>query len=56
MIEADKVVFAGYRLPRFHVRCFSNRSMELSLYQETPHPQTQEGAPKEPNADPGTLV
>lgn len=33
-----------------------NRSMEFSLYQETPHPQMQEVTPKEPSADPGTLV
>ncbi|XP_061148280.1 coiled-coil domain-containing protein 120 [Syngnathus typhle] len=40
----------------FHGHPLHGRSMELSLYQETPHSQTQEGAPKEPNADPGTLV
>lgn len=32
------------------------RSVEFSLYQESPHPQMQEVAPKEPSADPGTLV
>lgn len=36
--------------------CLPNRSMEFSLYQETPHPQIQEATPKEPSADPGTLV
>ncbi|XP_019734944.1 coiled-coil domain-containing protein 120 isoform X2 [Hippocampus comes] len=40
----------------FHGHPLHGRSMELSLYQEAPHPQTQEGAPKEPNTDPGTLV
>ncbi|XP_054640051.1 coiled-coil domain-containing protein 120 [Dunckerocampus dactyliophorus] len=40
----------------FHGHPLHGRSMELSLYQETPHPQTQEGPPKEANADPGTLV
>lgn len=33
-----------------------DRSMEFSLYQETPHPEVQEATPKEPSADPGTLV
>lgn len=36
--------------------CLPNRSMEFSLYQETPHSQMQEVTPKEPNVDPGTLV
>ncbi|XP_051932735.1 coiled-coil domain-containing protein 120 [Hippocampus zosterae] len=40
----------------FHGHPLHGRSTELSLYQETPHPQTQEGAPEEPSADPGTLV
>ncbi|XP_061689498.1 coiled-coil domain-containing protein 120 isoform X2 [Syngnathoides biaculeatus] len=40
----------------FHGHPLHGRSMELSLYQETPHPHTQDGGPKEPNADPGTLV
>ncbi|XP_077430414.1 coiled-coil domain-containing protein 120 [Vanacampus margaritifer] len=40
----------------FHGHPLHGRSMELSLYQETPNAQTQEGAAKEPNADPGTLV
>lgn len=30
--------------------------MEFSLYQETSDPQMQEVTPKEPSADPGTLV
>lgn len=33
-----------------------HRSMEFSLYQETSDPQMQEVTPKEPSADPGTLV
>lgn len=36
--------------------CRPDRSMELSLYQETPHPQMQDVTAKEPSADPGTLV
>nr|XP_057909586.1 coiled-coil domain-containing protein 120 [Doryrhamphus excisus]XP_057909657.1 coiled-coil domain-containing protein 120 [Doryrhamphus excisus] len=38
----------------FHGHPLHGRSMELSLYQETP--QTQEGTSKEANTDPGTLV
>lgn len=33
-----------------------NRSMEFTLYQETQDPQMPEVTPKEPGADPGTLV
>ncbi|KAK5934512.1 hypothetical protein CgunFtcFv8_014906 [Champsocephalus gunnari] len=40
----------------FHGHPLHGRSMEFSLYQETPHPQTQEATPKEPSPDPGTLV
>ncbi|XP_061543748.1 coiled-coil domain-containing protein 120 isoform X2 [Phycodurus eques] len=40
----------------FHGHPLHGRSTELSLYQESPHPHTPEGATKEPNADPGTLV
>ncbi|XP_077385220.1 coiled-coil domain-containing protein 120 isoform X2 [Festucalex cinctus] len=40
----------------FHGHPLHGRSMELSLYQETSNGQTQDGAAKEPNADPGTLV
>ncbi|AWP03353.1 putative coiled-coil domain-containing protein 120 [Scophthalmus maximus] len=40
----------------FHGLPLHGRSMEFSLYQETPHPQMQEVTPKEPSADPGTLV
>ncbi|XP_068598234.1 coiled-coil domain-containing protein 120 [Brachionichthys hirsutus] len=40
----------------FHGHPLHGRSMEFSLYQETSQPQMQEVAPKEPKADPGTLV
>uniref|UniRef100_A0A8C2ZCY2 Coiled-coil domain containing 120b n=1 Tax=Cyclopterus lumpus TaxID=8103 RepID=A0A8C2ZCY2_CYCLU len=40
----------------FHGHPLHGRSMEFSLYQETPHPEVQEVTPKEPSADPGTLV
>ncbi|XP_061584729.1 coiled-coil domain-containing protein 120 [Cololabis saira] len=40
----------------FHGHPLHGRSMEFSLYQETPDPQMQELTPKEPSADPGTLV
>ncbi|XP_029357959.1 coiled-coil domain-containing protein 120 isoform X2 [Echeneis naucrates] len=40
----------------FHGLPLHGRSMEFSLYQETPHSQMQEVTPKEPSADPGTLV
>ncbi|KAG7494139.1 hypothetical protein JOB18_024158 [Solea senegalensis] len=40
----------------FHGLPLHGRSMEFSLYQETLHPQMQEVTPKEPSADPGTLV
>ncbi|XP_075904005.1 coiled-coil domain-containing protein 120 isoform X2 [Nelusetta ayraudi] len=40
----------------FHGHPLHGRSMELSLYQETPHPQMQDVTAKEPSADPGTLV
>ncbi|CAF96883.1 unnamed protein product, partial [Tetraodon nigroviridis] len=36
--------------------CLPDRSMEFSLYQETPPSQVQEGTPAEPSTDPGTLV
>ncbi|CAL8380027.1 unnamed protein product [Boreogadus saida] len=40
----------------FHGHPLHGRTVEFSLYQEPPQPQMQEVAPKEPNADPGTLV
>ncbi|XP_026024615.1 coiled-coil domain-containing protein 120 isoform X1 [Astatotilapia calliptera] len=40
----------------FHGHPLHGRSMEFSLYQETSDPQMQEVTPKEPSADPGTLV
>ncbi|XP_034023184.1 coiled-coil domain-containing protein 120 isoform X2 [Thalassophryne amazonica] len=40
----------------FHGHPLHGRSMEFSLYQETPHLQMQEVTPKEPSTDPGTLV
>ncbi|XP_038590832.1 coiled-coil domain-containing protein 120-like [Micropterus salmoides] len=40
----------------FHGHPLHGRSMEFSLYQDTPQPQMQEVTPKEPSADPGTLV
>ncbi|XP_072238903.1 coiled-coil domain-containing protein 120 isoform X1 [Leuresthes tenuis] len=40
----------------FHGHPLHGRSVEFSLYQETPDPQIQEVTPKEPSADPGTLV
>ncbi|XP_037303832.1 coiled-coil domain-containing protein 120 isoform X2 [Pungitius pungitius] len=40
----------------FHGHPLHGRSMEFSLYQDTPHPEMQEVTPKEPSADPGTLV
>uniref|UniRef100_A0A1A8FPE1 Coiled-coil domain containing 120 n=2 Tax=Nothobranchius korthausae TaxID=1143690 RepID=A0A1A8FPE1_9TELE len=40
----------------FHGHPLHGRSMEFSLYQETPDPQNQDVTPKESNADPGTLV
>ncbi|XP_010880235.1 coiled-coil domain-containing protein 120 [Esox lucius] len=40
----------------FHGHPLHGRSMEFSLYQEPLHPQMQDMTPKEPSADPGTLV
>ncbi|KAM9536545.1 coiled-coil domain-containing protein 120 isoform 1-T11 [Salvelinus alpinus] len=40
----------------FHGHPLHGRSMEFSLYQEPIHPQMQDMTPKEPSADPGTLV
>uniref|UniRef100_H3CPE9 Coiled-coil domain containing 120b n=1 Tax=Tetraodon nigroviridis TaxID=99883 RepID=H3CPE9_TETNG len=40
----------------FHGHPLHGRSMEFSLYQETPPSQVQEGTPAEPSTDPGTLV
>ncbi|XP_015254447.1 PREDICTED: coiled-coil domain-containing protein 120-like isoform X2 [Cyprinodon variegatus] len=40
----------------FHGHPLHGRSMEFSLFQETPDPQKQETTPKEASADPGTLV
>ncbi|XP_014021916.2 coiled-coil domain-containing protein 120 [Salmo salar] len=40
----------------FHGHPLHGRSMEFSLYQEPVHPQMQDMTPKEPSADPGTLV
>ncbi|XP_056129062.1 coiled-coil domain-containing protein 120 [Lampris incognitus] len=40
----------------FHGHPLHGRTMEFSLYQEPPQPQMQEVTPKEPSADPGTLV
>ncbi|KAL0978623.1 hypothetical protein UPYG_G00172990 [Umbra pygmaea] len=40
----------------FHGHPLHGRSMEFSLFQEPLHPQMQDLTPKEPSADPGTLV
>uniref|UniRef100_A0A1A7YSV6 Coiled-coil domain containing 120 n=1 Tax=Iconisemion striatum TaxID=60296 RepID=A0A1A7YSV6_9TELE len=40
----------------FHGHPLHGRSMEFSLYQETPDPQNQDVTPKESKTDPGTLV
>uniref|UniRef100_A0A3P9LBT0 Coiled-coil domain containing 120 n=1 Tax=Oryzias latipes TaxID=8090 RepID=A0A3P9LBT0_ORYLA len=40
----------------FHGHPLHGRSVEFSLFQETPDPQMQAATPKEPSADPGTLV
>ncbi|XP_061730814.1 coiled-coil domain-containing protein 120 isoform X1 [Nerophis ophidion] len=62
--QAQNVQGEAANLPRpqmpqsasFHGHPLHGRSMELSLYQETPNTQTQDGTPKEPIPDPGTLV